>query len=283
MSPTVPDVVAAGAVVLRKDSVLLVHRPRYDDWSFPKGKLDRGELAPVAAVREVGEETGVAIRLGSPLGSQRYPSGGRMKTVHYWHGRVVGNASVDDYLVNDEIDDVAWVPLRKAGKRLSYGFDKGTLEEALSTEWRTHALVVVRHTEARKRGSWRKDDRLRPLLAEGRRSAARLAPLLAAYAPTRLVSSSSVRCVQTLAPYVEASGWPLQELDALSEEDPTAEGVVEIVDELLHAKESSVLCTHRPVMPTVLDTIGVVTDGLAPGELVVAHHRKGKVAAFECY
>jgi 8-oxo-dGTP diphosphatase len=283
MSPTLPDVVAAGAVVLRKDFVLLVHRPRYDDWSFPKGKLDRGELAPVAAVREVGEETGVAIRLGSPLGSQRYPNGDRMKTVHYWHGRVVGDPSVDDYLVNDEIDEVAWVPLRKARTRLSYGFDRSTLEEALSTEWRTLALVVVRHTEARKRKFWRKDDRLRPLLAEGRRSATRLAPLLAAYAPSRLVSSSSVRCVQTLAPYAEACGWRLQELDALSEEDATAEGVVEIVDELLHAKESSVLCTHRPVLPTVLDTLGVVTDKLAPGELVVAHHRRGKVTAFERY
>src|SRR5689334_16515261 len=118
MSTEVPDVVAAGAVVVRKDSVLLVHRPRYDDWSFPKGKLDRGELAPVAAVREVDEETGVRIRLGSPLSSQRYPSSGRMKTVFYWHGRVVGDPSVDDYLVNDEIDEVAWVPLDKARKRL---------------------------------------------------------------------------------------------------------------------------------------------------------------------
>ena len=72
-----PDVQAAGAVVLRKDAVLLVHRPAYGDWSFPKGKLDRGEPAPVAAVREVGEETGVRIRLGTPLSSQRYPSRGR--------------------------------------------------------------------------------------------------------------------------------------------------------------------------------------------------------------
>jgi 8-oxo-dGTP diphosphatase len=206
-----------------------------------------------------------------------------MKTVSYWHGRVVGSHRVDRYLVNEEIDDVAWVPLRKAGKRLTYVFDRNTLAEALSTEWRTQALVVVRHSKARARKSWRKDDRLRPLLAEGNRQAAALTPLLSAYAPTRLVTSSSVRCVQTLVPYAEASGWPLQENDLLSEEDATAESVVDIVDELLHSNESAVVCTHRPVLPTVLDAVGVVTEKLAPGELVVVHHRKGKVAGFERY
>ncbi len=283
MSPTPPDVVAAGAVVLRKDSVLLVHRPRYDDWSFPKGKLDRGEPAPVAAVREVGEETGVRIRLASPLGAQRYPAGVGMKTVHYWHGRVVGDHRVDGYRVNDEIDEVAWVPLSKARKRLSYTFDKSTLDEALATEWRTHALVVLRHTKARPRKSWREDDRLRPLLAEGKQHAKRLVPLLAAFGATRLVTSSSVRCVQTLAPYSESSGWPLEETDALSEEGATPVGLVDIVDDLLQSKECSLLCTHRPVLPTVLDALGVQTGKLAPGELVVTHHRKGKVRAVERY
>jgi len=278
-----PDVQAAGAVVLRKDAVLLVHRPAYGDWSFPKGKLDRGEPAPVAAVREVGEETGVRIRLGTPLSSQRYPSSGRAKTVSYWHGRVVGDHRVDGYLVNDEIDEVAWVPVRKARKQLSYTFDQNTLEEALSTEWRTRALVVLRHTKARAKKTWRKDDRLRPLLAEGKRDATRLIPLLAAYAPSRLVTSSSVRCAQTLAPYAAAFGWPLLETDALSEEDATAEGVGDIVAELLQNKECAALCTHRPVLPTVFESMGVVTDKLAPGELVVVHHRKGKFAAFERY
>ncbi len=286
MSPPsrpIGDVLAAGAVVIRKDAVLLVHRPRYGDWSFPKGKLDRGEFAPVAGVREVLEETGVRIRLGTPLRPQRYPNGGRMKTVSYWHGRVVGDPSVDGYVVNDEIDQVEWVPVRKAKRRLSYTFDQATLEEALETEWRTRALVVVRHAHARARKSWRKDDRLRPLLAEGKRDAAKLVPLLGAYGPTRLVTSSSVRCSQTLAPYAEASGWPLQETDGLSQEDATAESVLEIVEDLLHGKECAALCTHRPVLPTVLDALGVVTDKLSPGELVVVHHRKGKIAAFERY
>jgi 8-oxo-dGTP diphosphatase len=276
-------VLAAGAVVLRKDAVLLVHRPRYDDWSFPKGKLDRGELAPVAAVREVSEETGVRIRLGVPLASQRYPNGNRMKSVSYWVGRVVGDPDVGGYLVNDEIDDVAWVPLDKARKRLSYSFDVSTLKEALAVEHRTHALVVLRHSHAFSRKAWRKDDRLRPLLSTGRHQAERLTPLLSAYAPSRLVTSSSLRCVQTVAPYAAASGWPVQETDGLSEEDATAGSVVEVVDELLQARESALLCTHRPVLPTVLDALGIEADKLAPGELLVVHHRKSRVRAVERY
>ena len=282
-SPATGDVQAAGAVVLRKDAVLLVHRPRYDDWSFPKGKLDRGELAPVAAVREVAEETGLRIRLGSPLGSQRYPNGNRMKTVSYWHGRVVGDHDVGGYLVNDEIDDLAWVPVDKARRRLSYLYDQQTLEEALDTEWRTRSLIVLRHGQAFSRKAWRKDDRLRPLLSTGKQQIQRLTPLLAAYAPTRLVTSSSLRCVQTVAPYAAFAGLRVHETDALSEEDATAESVARVVDRLLRGKECALLCTHRPVLPEVLDAMGIETEKLAPGEMVVVHHRKGRVAAFERY
>jgi 8-oxo-(d)GTP phosphatase len=286
MSPTsrpAGDVLAAGAVVVRKGAVLLVHRPRYDDWSFPKGKLDRGEAAPTAAVREVAEETGVAIRLGVPLGSQRYPSGQRKKTVFYWHGQVLGDHDVGSYLVNDEIDEVAWVPLDKATRRLSYAYDRATLEEALVGESRTRALVVLRHGQAWSRKAWRKDDRLRPLLRTGKQQVERLVPLLAAYAPTRLVTSSSVRCVRSLAPYAAFGGISLQETDGLSEEDATLESVVEIVDDLLDGRECAVLCTHRPVLPSVLDALGVSTGKLAPGQLVVTHHRKGRVVAVERY
>jgi 8-oxo-dGTP diphosphatase len=261
--------------------VLLVHRPAYDDWSFPKGKLDRGELALVAAVREVGEETGVRVRLGVPLASQSYPSGRGSKLVDYWVGRVVGDSDVSGYLVNAEIDEVDWVPVDKADKRLSYSRDRGTLREALATGKKTRALVVLRHAKARSRKAWRKDDRRRPLLVAGTAQARATVPVLAAYGVTRIVTSSSTRCAESVTPYAEHTGWPITGTDGLSEEDATESSVLAIVDELLHSGEDAVLCTHRPVLPSVYDAIGVPGEHQATGELVVVHHRHGRVRALE--
>ena len=277
------DVLAAGAVVTRKGGdVLLVHRPRYDDWSFPKGKLDRGEHVTTAAIREVAEETGLDIRLGPALSGQRYSNGrGRMKSVSYWTGRVIGDDDVSGYHVNAEIDEVAWVPWEKAPEVLSYDYDRRTLIEARALRRKTHALVVLRHGPARSRQAWRDDDRRRPLLQVGAAQAQRLIPVLAAFDVTSIHTSSSVRCVDTVAPYAHTTGWPVSRHDVLSEEDATPDGVVDLVDELLDAREGAVVCTHRPVLPTVLDAIGVGGDGLEPGEMLVVHHRKRTVLATE--
>ena len=183
------EVVSAGAVVLGPAAtVLLVHRPRYDDWSFPKGKLDRGEHATAAAVREVEEETGVRVRLGVPLASQRYPIRVGTKLVHYWVGRAVGDGDVGGYEPNSEIDEVAWFPIDKARRRLTYDFDIDTLDEALVHAQKTRTLVILRHSQARSRKTWRGDDEDRPLLATGKHHAERLVPLLSAYDVRRLVS-----------------------------------------------------------------------------------------------
>lgn len=282
--PQRPDVHAAGAVVRRKGGeVLLVHRPRYDDWAFPKGKLDRGEHRITAAVREVGEETGLRIRLGPPLAPQRYPSAGRMKTVHYWVGLVVGDDDVAGYLVNHEIDDLRWLPRDEARDLLTYPHDRDTLDEAFRLPRRSRALVVLRHATARARATWRGEDRVRPLAAAGRREADRIVPLLAAYDVGRIVSSSSTRCVETVAPYATECGWPVETLDGLTEEDATAESVAEAVDDLLAAGEAAVLCTHRPVLPAVLDALGVPAVPLEPGGMLVVHHRRGRVLASEVH
>lgn len=278
-----PDVQAAGAVVTRKGGdVLLVHRPRYDDWSFPKGKLNRGEAMTAAAVREVLEETGLQIRLGPRLSDQRYPVGRtRKKTVHYWAGRVVGSDDVSGYRPNSEIDGVRWVSRAKAEKLMTYDYDRATMHEAEPFAKNTRALVILRHASARSRKAWRQDDRLRPLLVAGLAQSRRLTPLLSSYDARTLVSSSSARCVQTLAPYSEVSGWPLATTDRLSEEDATAKKVLRLIDELLHCGESVVLCTHRPVLPAVFDAVGVEDTRLEPGGMLVVHHRKGRVVATE--
>jgi 8-oxo-dGTP pyrophosphatase MutT (NUDIX family)/phosphohistidine phosphatase SixA len=281
--PRARNVVAAGAVVLgRGQRVLLVHRPRYDDWSFPKGKLDPAEHVTAAAVREIAEETGLHVRLSAPLTPHAYAvAGGRTKVVHYWIGRCVGDDDVSGYRVNDEIDEVVWVPATEAMERLSYSFDRATLREALERRKKTQALVVLRHGDARARKSWRKDDRLRPLLRSGTLQAERLVPLLAAYDVTSVASSSSTRCVQTIAPYAGLSGVEPELYDGLSEEDATKESVDAVVEDLVDRGEGAVLCTHRPVLPQVFESLGLDKVKLEPGGLLVAHHRKGRVLAVE--
>ena len=276
-----PDVRAAGAVVTRKGGdVLLVHRPRYNDWSFPKGKLDPDEHVTTAAVREVAEETGLDIRLGPALSTQRYDTGrGRMKSVNYWVGRVQGNDDVSCYRINDEIDEVEWVPWRDVAARLTYDYDRQTLAEARKLRRRTRALLVLRHGHARSRRSWKSDDRRRPLILAGEAEAQRLVPVLAAFDATEVYSSSSVRCVATVTPYVHTTGWPLRSFDELSEEGVSVPAVDELVEALLAADSSAVLCTHRPVLPTVLESLGLADVKLEPAEMLVVHHRKGAVVA----
>jgi 8-oxo-dGTP diphosphatase len=288
-SRTEREVVSAGAVVLGPGrTVLLVHRPKYDDWSFPKGKIDRGEHATAAAVREVDEETGVRVRLGVPLADQTYRIRTGTKRVHYWLGRAIGDGDVSSYQPNHEIDEVAWFPLDKAQRRLTYEFDVETLAEALEHRRKTRTLVVLRHSDARSRKSWRDDDRLRPLLATGKRQAAKLPPVLASYDVRRLVSSTSTRCVQTLEPYAAATGRRLRTERLLSEEDgsrgPTRRLVSDLVDWLQDRPASAggvVICTHRPVLPWVFDAVDLENPGLAAGEMVVLHLRKGEVRVAE--
>jgi 8-oxo-dGTP diphosphatase len=277
---------AAGVVTFRPGrEVLLVHRPKYDDWSFPKGKLERWEHPTAAAVREVAEETGLHVRLGPPLASQHYPVGRRLKTVHYWTGRVVGDNDVSSYRPNREIDQVAWVRVDKAERMLTYAYDRATLAEAREVRRRTHAIVVLRHAKARSRRTWKPDDRLRPLLKLGEHQSERVVPLLAAYDATRVVSSPSTRCVQTVAPYAESGGREIETRRRLSEEDATRKGVEKVVEELLDGDEGAVLCSHRPVLPRVYDALGLradqVGDELAPAEMLVVHVRKSRVVAVE--
>jgi 8-oxo-dGTP pyrophosphatase MutT (NUDIX family)/phosphohistidine phosphatase SixA len=277
------DVLAAGAVVFRPGKeVLLIHRPRYDDWSFPKGKLDPGEHLAAAAVREVAEETGLRVRLGPPLSRQRYlMDSGVRKAVSYWAGWAVGDPDVSGYAPNSEIDAVEWVPYDKALARLTHPHDRDTLLEARRVRRRTYPLIVLRHSEARSRKNWHKDDRLRPLLSAGRAQADRLVPVLAAYDARRVVTSSSTRCVDTVVPYSEASGRPIELEDALSEEDATQKSVSRIVDALVAAGEGAVLCTHRPVLPKVFTALGLEDPELEVGEMLVVHLRKGTVTASE--
>ncbi len=284
--PRGPDIVAAGAVVVRKGrhgrEVLVVHRPKYDDWSFPKGKQDPGEHVTATAVREVIEETGVEVRLGRPLRPQLYAvGGGRAKLVRYWVGHVVGDDDLSTYETNDEVDGLAWVPVEEASSRLTYLDDIALLDQLHEEPRRTTAVVVVRHAKAVKRGQWDGDDWLRPLSDVGHEQARALRELLHAYGVSQVVTSSATRCVETVAPYAEQQVLPLQRHEQLSEEGYDAAHARRVLHALREAREASVVCGHRPVLPDLLADLGTEEEPLAPGELVVCHHRRGRLVATE--
>lgn len=119
---------AAGAVLWRPGpsgpEVALIHRPRKPDWSFPKGKLDPGETARAAAVREVREETGLEVTLDRPLPPRFYVKSRRLKRVDYWTAR----AFTGDFTPNDEADELAWVPVADARRRLTHARDRRLLD-----------------------------------------------------------------------------------------------------------------------------------------------------------
>lgn len=291
-------VAASGTVPWRRRrgrlEVALVHRPRYDDWSWAKGKLDRGETWAGAAVRETHEETGLTVRLGRPLPTATYTLVGGSghpaeKVVRYWAAEVVGG---DGHLLN-EIDEVAWLDVETAHDRLDYTRDRDQLRAVVRADQagtlRTWPLAIIRHAEARARGSWKRDDRLRPLDARGRARARHLVPLLGAYGLTRVVSSPSLRCTQTVDPYAASAGLKVRLKTGLSEEGYAANPAKALhhLDRLLDRATPAAVCSHGPVLPDLLGALGdrldrgspdagtllkeAAADGMGKGEVVVAH------------
>lgn len=261
---------AAGVVALSAEgTVVLIRRERRSDVSLPKGKLERDELSPVAAVRECLEETGLTVRLGMPLGALAYDVDGVPKTVDYWHALVVGDAG---FVPNDEVAAVLHLSIADAVEQLSYRRDAELLARAAGLA-PTRPFVVLRHAAATARDDWAAsaaadaaDDAARPLSPLGLRQSERLVALLAAYGVTDVRTSSARRCRQTVEPYAVAAGLHAAPDDRLSEEAHAqdTDGVGAAVREALDSGEPVVLCTHRPVLREVVRVLRAELD-TAPG------------------
>ncbi|MDO4412823.1 NUDIX hydrolase [Cutibacterium sp.] len=289
---------AAGAVVLRSiDStegtreVLVVHRPDYDDLSLPKGKVEPGEDLPITAVREVAEETGITIRLSMPLQPTEYtvkrstPSGkpkSRAKIVSWWLGVAIGGSFQEATASPEEVDGAFWIPTEQALEQLSYSTDVQVLEEALDLP-ATSTVILVRHGKAVSRKEWgsrkkKAKDAKRPLERRGRRQAKALSDLLGAFGVSRLASSSSTRCMQTLEPYAKSIGAEIVAIDALSEEtykdDPakTVSAMRKIAGRALSDPSRPIaVCGHRPVLPTMRDALGGANRPMSTAESLIVH------------
>jgi 8-oxo-(d)GTP phosphatase len=201
------EVQAAGAVVWRPAAggeVALIHRSRYDDWSFPKGKCEPGEHVLAAAVREVAEETGVRVILGRPLGTTRYDSGGQHKRVSYWAGH--SREPLSGFVPNAEVDRLEWLPIPAALGRLSYQRDVRVLTRFAGGPAQTVPCILLRHATAGSKSDWQGNDLARPLDSRGTAAAESLAQLLSCFGPCRVITSAAERCVATVRPYAALIG-----------------------------------------------------------------------------
>lgn len=266
---------AAGAILWREEKgkilVAVIHRSRHKDWSFPKGKVDPGETFPQAAVREIYEETGLKIKLGVKLPTAEYkvPSG-ENKEVHYWAARVSDKAlSESKFKPSEEVAKVDWLTPEKAHSVLTYKFDNSVLRslEELHKKslLKTFPVIVLRHARAMPRSDWYKgkkevDDGKRPLIADGKKQAKELIPLLNAFGPKRVFTSPWQRCFTSVQPYAKKFHLPIIERSQLSElgNKKGPRRTKNVMKDMIAEKKAAVVCSHRPALPTILESLSAL-------------------------
>ncbi|TRY18600.1 NUDIX hydrolase [Tessaracoccus rhinocerotis] len=267
-------VVAAGSVVCKEvdgeQHVLLIYRKRYDDWSLPKGKGEVDEYLPETAVRETLEETGVLVKLGLRLPSIRYKVSKGSKITHYWRATVLTESPRPP---DDEVQESRWYPAEEAVAKVTYHDEREVIHEALEQP-HTNVLLLVRHGKAMLRKDWSGPDQKRRLTGRGRRQAKDLVGLFGTFGVSRLASSSSVRCVETLRPYGEEMGLSVEGVDLLTEEEGTKhpKRVARYMAQLASSLDGpTALCGHRPVLPSMYAGLGLEPRPMVVGEVLAVH------------
>ena len=249
---------AAGGLLWRptrpgRAEIALVHRPRYKDWSLPKGKAVRGETPVVTAHREVLEETGFRTLIGRRLTTVRYRVAAGPKEVEYFSAEVCDG----EFVPNREVDKIRWLSPHDARDLMTYDFDRAVLDTFQRQPVTVTSVVLVRHARAGVRESWEGPDAARPLDPKGRKQAAALRRELAPFGARAVWSAPVERCRETVAGLARDLGLTVQLDPALSEEayreNPAA--ARRLLARLGAAGRPVVVCSQGGVIPGVVKSL----------------------------
>ena len=278
-------ILAAGAVLWRKSEkkkmeVLIIHRPKYDDWTFPKGKAEIGESLIACAYREVLEETNIETAFGPYLGEVEYLTNDGKKKVSFWSAKVIKEKELNP---NDEVDQLKWVEVTKVKELLTLDTDRKILEQFLQIEPDTKPLVLLRHAKAVTRDEWQGEDDDRPLDSYGQNQAKRLLAMYQVFNLEQIHSSDAVRCYDTVVAIAKGLSIKLEVTGKLSESTfkKDKEKAFDYAKDLMKLNESVLLCSHNPILPKMLNKLTKKSEVDADeGKLLPADgwviHRIGK-------
>ena len=278
-------ILAAGAVLWRKSEkkkieVLIIHRPKYDDWTFPKGKAEIGEPLIACAYREVLEETNIETAFGPYLGEVEYLTNDGKKKVSFWSAKVVKEK---DFKPNAEVDQLKWVEVAKVKELLTLDTDRKILEQFLQIEPDTKPLILLRHAKAVTRDEWQGEDDDRPLDSYGQNQAKRLLAMYQVFNLEQIHSSDAVRCYDTVVAIAKGLNIKLEVTGKLSESTfkKDKEKAFDYAKDLIKLNESVLLCSHNPILPKMLNKLTKKSEVDADeGKLLPADgwviHRIGK-------
>jgi phosphohistidine phosphatase SixA/8-oxo-dGTP pyrophosphatase MutT (NUDIX family) len=288
---TSAEILAAGTLPWRRDEfgqveIALVHRPKYDDWSFPKGKLEHLESPTACAYRETLEETGFEVRFHNFLGEVSYQTPDGIKRVKYWSAKFLQEMGKPN---TSEVDQVLWFNPAVVREKLNRDSDKEILDRFLATDLDSKVLILLRHAKAVAREEWQNEDLDRPLATFGEQQSKRLISALIPYSIKEIHSSSAVRCYETINPLARALSLDYFFTDSLTEfvfeRNPSR--TLKYIDRLLENEHTTLICGHNPILPKYLaekysrQGFEVSEAALKPGEAWILHHIGKEVIAVD--
>ena len=286
-----PTVIAAGSVIWRKRDnqiqIALVHRPRYDDWSLPKGKQDPGESLIACAYRETLEETNLKVSFGPYIGDIEYFVAEGLKKVYYWSARLADDSP--EFHPNEEVDLLEWHSLQDAIEKSTRDSDREIIEKFVNIPFDSYPLIMLRHAKALEREEWQGEDEDRPLEQLGQQQARRMLSLYQVYGLTQIHTSDAVRCHDTVEQMAKALGIALTITNKVSEYTwkKNKEKAIDYAKDLIKINEPIILCSHNPVLPRMMEKLTKKIDfdfpsnKLQPGESWILHHNGKKVVQID--